>query len=90
MTTPYQSKYWGHALNLKGPRKRREELLGKHDEYLAEIVGKLRELMSKPNPSPRKVRRMGFNREEEDGIEEPPPPKKPAGKKKSKGRGEKK
>lgn len=43
-----------------------ERRLGKHDEYLAGIVGKLRELMAKPETAPKKVRRIGFNREEDD------------------------
>ena len=44
-----------------------EKRLGKHDEYLAGIVGKLRELMTKPEPPAKKARRMGFQREEENG-----------------------
>lgn len=55
-----------HHAEIERRIREMEKRLGKHDEYLAGIVGKLRELMNKPEPPPKKVRRIGFNREADD------------------------
>lgn len=44
-----------------------ENRAGKHDVHLAGIVKKLRELTEVPAAPPRKIRRIGFNRDDEDG-----------------------
>jgi hypothetical protein len=55
-----------HHAELERRIRDLERRLGKHDEYLAGIIGKLRELMTKPGPAPKKVRRIGFNREDDN------------------------
>ncbi len=53
-----------HAELDRRPRQL-ERRVGKHDFHIAGIVKKLRELTAVPSPPPRKVRRIGFNREDE-------------------------